>query len=127
VINDGKLIKPVLSQCDSTTVPYVLKERICSPDVLTEAKNLLESTADKVPMRQTSIPGTTVAGKGAIVRSYADKNNHSVFMQCIGHFPAENPKYSCVVVIHANRNDIGKLALPMLKRIMEFVECGYDK
>jgi len=127
IANNGKLIRPILSKCDTTTIPCVLMDKICSADVLTKAKMLLDSTMDKSPMRETSIPGTRVAGKSAVVKVFSGKDKQSVLMLCVGYFPADNPKYSCIVAINNYNQSYINWAPKTLKHIIGIIECGGDK
>ncbi len=113
VANDGKLMKPYLINAvtESGIVirnnePEVLEEKICSESTLKQLQQALlgvcttEGTGTGYKLFKDA--GYHVAGKTgtALVangkRGYADRIYQSSFA---GYFPAEDPKYSCIVVI----------------------------
>jgi cell division protein FtsI (penicillin-binding protein 3) len=127
IANNGKLIKPILNKCDTTTIPFIIKDPICNADVLEKTKTLLYGTIDKSPMRETSIPGISVAGKKATVTVFSEKNNQSYLMLCVGYFPADNPKYSCIVAINSYDKQKINWSPRVLKMVIAIIECGGEK
>ncbi len=109
VANDGKMMKPYLVnsiQKDGIVIkenkPEVLEEKICSEQTLKQLKLCLEGVMIEGTGRSLRSPYYRTAGKTgtALVangsRGYADRIYQSSFA---GYFPANNPKYSCIVVI----------------------------
>lgn len=109
VANNGKMMKPYLvnsMQKDGIIVqqnePHVLEEKICSDQTLRQLKTCLEGVMIEGTGRSLQSPYYRAAGKTgtALVangsRGYADRIYQSSFA---GYFPANNPKYSCIVVI----------------------------
>jgi len=109
VANNGKMMKPYLVnsfQKDGITVkenqPVVLEEKICSEQTLKQLKSCLEGVMLEGTGRSLQSPYYRTAGKTgtALVangsRGYADRIYQSSFA---GYFPANNPKYTCIVVI----------------------------
>lgn len=110
VANNGKMMKPYLvsriekdGQVLRTIQPQVVNEKICSDETLRQLKECLE----EVVISGTGKPvfqGVTykVAGKTGTAKvndgvyKYTDGVYQAAFT---GYFPAENPKYSCIVVI----------------------------
>ena len=105
----------------------VMNTRVCSPETLRKVKSVLanvvkKGTGAKLYSKDFSMAGTT----GTAQMNYAknggmDKHYASSF---VGYFPADNPKYSCIVVVHkpntANNNYYGAdVAGPVFKRIAQ--------
>lgn len=112
VANNGRMMKPYLVssvQESGITVkenePETLIEKICSDGTLQQLKECLRGVCSEKEGTARKIFATAwykVAGKTgtALVangnRGYADHIYQSSFA---GYFPADNPKYSCIVVI----------------------------
>jgi len=112
VANNGRMMKPYLVssvQESGITIkenePQALIEKICSDGTLQQLKECLrgvcsdkEGTARKIFAtawyKVAGKTGTALVANGS--RGYADHIYQSSFA---GYFPAENPKYSCIVVI----------------------------
>jgi len=114
VANDGKMMKPqfvkeVRSGDEVIEVfnPVVLNEEVCSAQTNKILKTLLEGvvergTARNIRARGFKIAGKTGTAKIALGRGYGDKYQASF----CGYFPADNPRYSCIVVIQGPTKQI---------------------
>lgn len=109
VANNGRMMKPYLVNAvmkDGKVVkqygPQVKVDRICSEATLKQLRECLEGVVIEGTARSMLSPHYAIAGKTgtALVangtRGYADHIYQSSFA---GYFPANNPKYSCIVVI----------------------------
>jgi cell division protein FtsI (penicillin-binding protein 3) len=112
VANNGKMMKPYLLQSvrqdgiiTKQTQAVILKEKICSDQTLKQLRECLIGVCkDSGGTAYKTFKGTSyqVAGKTgtALVangsRGYSDHVYQSSFA---GFFPADNPQYTCVVVI----------------------------
>ena len=110
VANDGKMMKPYLvnniqlaGRIIKQNQPAVLVDKICSEETLRQLKECLEGvcvegTAKNVfknaYYKTAGKTGTALVANGN--RGYADHIYQSSF---VGYFPADFPKYSCIVVI----------------------------
>lgn len=140
VANDGKMMKPYLvNSIQKNGVitqqfsPEVLEDRICSPDVVKAARESMEAVVTegtgKVYLKGIPFP---VAGKTGTAH-VADGNvkyGHGVYQASfVGYFPADQPKYSCIVVIrtkpHAAMHYGGQLAGPVFKEIAMKLYTAY--
>ncbi len=103
--------------------PVVINPAVCTPATLQLAKSLLEGVVlnGTGRMLKDSIykvagkTGTALIAEGA--KGYTEKKYNASF---VGYFPADNPKYSCIIVI--NRPEAGKyygaaVAAPVFKEI----------
>jgi cell division protein FtsI (penicillin-binding protein 3) len=110
VANNGKMMKPYLVNAiqyaggiDRQNQPAVLIDKICSDETLAELKICLEGVCIKGTARTTfkncfysvaGKTGTALVANGN--RGYADHIYQSSFA---GYFPADHPRYTCIVVI----------------------------
>ncbi len=112
VANNGKLVKPYLVKSikdQGVTVrefqPITLNDQLVSAQTLQQLKVCLEGVChseygtarrlfQNAAYRAAGKTGTSLVADGN--RGYADKIYQSSFA---GYFPAENPQYSCIVVI----------------------------
>ncbi|MEI6346346.1 MAG: penicillin-binding protein [Bacteroidota bacterium] len=140
VANNGKLMKPQFVKEVKNTGevikkndPIVLIERICSQKTIDKAKCCLEGvvkngTAKKLFNTMYSIAGKTGTAQIASGGSYGnDKNkvrNVDYKASFVGYFPANKPKYSCIVVINKPKQKGfygGEIAAPVFKEIADKV------
>jgi cell division protein FtsI (penicillin-binding protein 3) len=110
VANNGKMMKPYLVNAvqyaggiERQNQPVVLVDKICSDETLGELKTCLEGVCLKGTARNTfkncfypvaGKTGTALVANGN--RGYADHIYQSSFA---GYFPADHPRYTCIVVI----------------------------
>jgi cell division protein FtsI (penicillin-binding protein 3) len=110
VANNGRMMKPYLVNSiqysggvEKQNQPVVLIDKICSDETLAELRTCLEGVClrgtAKGALKNTFYPvagktGTALVANGN--RGYADHIYQSSFA---GYFPADHPKYTCVVVI----------------------------
>lgn len=132
IANDGYPVKPYLVsevQKNGKMVKRITGEksnkRICSESTLQQAKALLEGvvengTASHLYTKDYSIAGKT--GTSQILRN----NRYSREYQAsfAGFFPADDPQYTCVVVINAPKNGVfygGWVAGPVFREVADKV------
>lgn len=109
VANNGKMMRPYLvnaimkdGKVEKQFGPHVKVEKICSDETLAQLRQCLEGVVIEGTAKSMQSPYYGIAGKTgtALVangtRGYADHIYQSSFA---GYFPANNPKYSCIVVI----------------------------
>ncbi len=79
-------------------------EKICSDKTLSEIQTILKNVVDRGTGRSLYSEYFSMAGKtGTAQTEYWMKDwkeNRRYISSFAGYFPAENPKYSCIVVIH---------------------------
>lgn len=107
VANNGKMIQPLLvkriKEADKEIQefqPKVLNKKICSEQTLTKARLLLEGVVEKGTARNIRSDNYKIAGKtGTAMKLRNGKYINEYYTSFVGYFPAEAPKYSCIVVI----------------------------
>jgi cell division protein FtsI (penicillin-binding protein 3) len=129
VANDGELVKPYLvdriqrgEQIVTSKKVEVLKPSICSQNTISILKDLLvgvvkNGTAKNIYSKIYSCAGKTGTAKIASEGSYSSDYRASF----AGYFPADNPKYSCIVVVTKPKKELGFygniVAAPVFKEI----------
>ena len=129
VANNGKMVAPIFvkeirnkSEVLQRFSPIVIADSICSQATIKKAKILLEEvvktgTAKAIKNSQYSIAGKTGTAQIASMNGYDKKTYQASFC---GYFPAENPKYSCIVVVYAPNSGLiygSELACPVFADI----------
>ena len=136
VANNGKMVKPrfvkEVRQKGQLVKSYpveVIADSICSARTIKKAKLLLEGvvqngTATNLKKSEYQIAGKT--GTARIANNNSGYDNGTVKYQAsfVGYFPADNPKYSCMVVVYAPSNDVyyaAQVAGPIFKEMADKV------
>jgi cell division protein FtsI (penicillin-binding protein 3) len=134
VANNGEMVKPQfvseIKEWNKTIKKYdkeVLNPKICSQGTILKLKAILlnvvkKGTASKLYSKDFSMAGKT----GTAAVNYAKDGGSGKYYASsfVGYFPAEHPKYSCIVVVHkpstVNNNYYGAdVAGPVFKRIAQ--------
>lgn len=140
IANNGNMMKPYLVnsiQSDGAIItqyePTVLKESICQPHVVKAAQQCMEAVTTYgtgKPIFQNS--PYKVAGKTGTAHVADGKYgyNDGVYQASfVGYFPADNPQFSCIVVIKTKPNAQlhfgGQLAAPVFKEISDRLYSMY--
>lgn len=107
VANDGKMIRPIIVKAtkvvDHTIDEFeteVLIDKICSDRALSTLKKMLEGVVEKGTAVNIRNDNYKIAGKTGTAQKL--KNNsytRTYYTSFVGYFPADAPKYSCIVVI----------------------------
>ncbi len=109
VANDGRMVRPLFVkeiQRSGRTIKRfkteVLNSSICSRSSIKKAHEILEGVVERGTAVSLSKSVYKIAGKtgtaqiAAVGKGY-DKSNYNASF--VGYFPADDPKYSCIVVI----------------------------
>lgn len=134
IANNGEMVKPQfvseIKEWNKTIKKYdkqVINPKICSDETIKKLKAIMKNvvkrgTGAKLYSKDFSMAGKTgTAQANYAVNGGIEKHYISSF---VGFFPAENPKYSCIVVVHkpntSNNNYYGAdVAGPVFKRIAQ--------
>ena len=135
VANNGKLMKPSFiekvineDQKETTFPPVLVESSICSQETVSSLQSLLEGVVSRGTAKK-SFKGSLykVAGKtGTAKINYAQNGKNKVEYRSsfAGYFPADNPRFSCIVVItNPRENGIygGSTAAPVFRKISDRV------
>ncbi len=134
IANSGKMIKPRFikeirkrNTVVETFSAQILDDKICSDKTLSEIKEILKNIVIRGTGKRVHSPFFTMAGKtGTAQTEYwmPDWNENRRYVSSFaGYFPAENPKYSCIVIIHKPSTKKGyygaDVSGPVFKRIAQ--------
>jgi cell division protein FtsI (penicillin-binding protein 3) len=117
IANEGEMVKPQflkeVKAFDKTIVPFkkeIINPQICSKETLLKVRQLLKEVIEKPygTGHKLYSPNFSMAGKtGTCQKDYSKKDKLSYISSFAGYFPADNPKYSCIVVIHEPDKSVG--------------------
>ncbi len=119
IANDGQLLRPRLikevKEWNKTIYKFekeVIKEAICSKETAKQVRDLLKNVVEKKhgTGHRLYSPNFSMAGKtGTAQKNYVtrDPDKLKYISTFAGYFPADNPKYSCIVVIHEPDKSVG--------------------
>jgi cell division protein FtsI (penicillin-binding protein 3) len=130
VANNAKMIVPIIvkntNRADKILEEYqarVIEEKICSDKTLQKVKVLLEAVVEEGTAQNIKNPDYKIAGKTGTAQKIKNgaytKNYYTSFA---GYFPAEKPKYSCIVVIDSPKGFHlygGDVSAPVFKEIAD--------
>ncbi len=135
IANDGELIKPrflkSVKSFDKNIEVFkkeVLVENICSNKTLNEMRDILKNvvirgTGERMYSQTFSMAGKTGTARTDYANTEEWNKNRKYISSFAGYFPADNPKYSCIVVIHKPSTKVGiygsDVAGPVFKRIAQ--------
>jgi len=132
VANDGVMIKPhFVKEIRKAGLPVttfetqVINPKIASKESIALAKMLLEAVVDHGTGSPLKNPIYKVAGKtgtAQVAQNRGGYNKTNYKGSFVGYFPADNPKYSCIVVI--NNPTVGgyyggAIAAPVVREIAD--------
>ena len=132
VANDGIMVKPRFikelrreNKTEKIFETEVVNPQIASDKTLRKIRKVMENvvvkgTADNIYSPNFSMAGKTGTAKKVVNGIYSTKHYVASFA---GFFPAENPKYSCIVVVHDPKKEKGyygaTVAAPVFKEIAQ--------
>ncbi len=138
VANDGKMVRPrfvtEIRQSGKLVKEYgveVINNSICSKKTIKMAKEMLEGVVESGTARNLKNSRYKIAGKTGTAqianakdgyKGYESKVSHQASF--VGYFPADNPKYTCIVVVNAPTKNViyGNLvAGPIFKEVADKV------
>lgn len=144
VANDGRMVKPrfvkeirrngiVVKKFDTE----ILIEQFVKKETIRKAKIMLEGVVSNGSGKALNITAFKVGGKtgtaqiarigkrsGSGKTAYGDVGDRSYQASFVGYFPADNPLYTCIVVINSPSNGVyygAAVAGPVFKEIAEKV------
>ncbi len=134
VANNGVMVKPQfvseIKEWNKTIKKYnteVINPKVCSNETLLKLQAVLKNVVKKGTGSKLYSKDFSMAGKTGTAQANYAKNGgveKHYISSFVGYFPAEAPKYSCIVVVHepntSNNNYYGAdVAGPVFKRIAQ--------
>ncbi len=134
IANDGVMVKPrFIKEIRAWNKPVktfdteVINDKICSESTLNEIQDILKNIVERGTGERLYSEYFSMAGKTGTARTEYwmedwDQNRRYI-SSFVGYFPAENAKYSCIVVIHKPSIEKGYYGAdvtgPVFKRIAQ--------
>ena len=140
VANNGVMVKPkFIEEVRENGIPFrkfkteVINPSICSKTTLSKAQGMLKGVCANGTGRNLRNKYYTIAGKtGTAVianedQGYTSGGAKKYQASFCGYFPADNPKYSCIVVIVGPKGTYygGSVAGPVFRGIADKVYASY--
>jgi len=133
VANDGIMVKPRFvreiryrGNVYKNFGPEIINSSICSMYTLRRVKKMLEGVVDSGTAVNLKNPDFRIAGKTGTAQipdkktGFVVKSNITYQASFAGYFPADNPRYSCIVVVNSPSRFVyygNILAGPVFKEI----------
>jgi cell division protein FtsI (penicillin-binding protein 3) len=137
IANDGKMVRPKFvsavrqhGNVIQTFSTEVINNSVCSQSTVKKARQLLEGVVERGTAMNLKNANYKIAGKTGTAQiantklGYKSESRVSHQASFVGYFPAENPRYSCIVVVSSPSNNVyyGNLvAGPVFKEIADKV------
>ncbi|MBN4057841.1 transpeptidase family protein [Olleya sp. AH-315-K02] len=132
IANDGEMVKPrfirAVKEFNRTIVPFekeVINPSVCTVETAKKVQQMMKNVVEKKHGTAHNIfsPNFSMAGKTGTCQTEYWIESHRYISSFVGYFPAENPKYSCIVVIHKpdyKKGYYGNIvAAPVFKKIAQ--------
>ncbi|MEO9891569.1 penicillin-binding protein [Aurantibacter sp.] len=135
IANDGEMVKPRLikevKEWNTTIQKFekeVIDPSICSKETVKKVQALMANVVSEKfgTGHRLYSPNFSMAGKtGTAQKNYgsSDPSKFGYISSFSGYFPADNPKYSCIVVIHEPDKSVGyygaDVAGPVFKSVAQ--------
>ena len=131
IANDGEMVKPrfISKISNFGNLPtkvfskHTLNPSVCSKETLNKVQQMLFNVVDKKWGTAFNIKDELLSMAGKTGTCQVDYTSEEVqyISSFVGYYPVENPKYSCIVVIHRPNKSIGyygsTVAAPVFKTI----------
>lgn len=135
IANDGEMVKPSFVKSVSqhgnvikSFEPEVINPSVCSSSTIKKLKKMLAGVVDSGTAKNLRDSVLRIAGKTGTAQIAKGKKGYRVDLSYqasfVGYFPAENPKYSCIVVVNSPSNSVyygNVVAGPVFKEIADKV------
>ena len=130
VANNGKMVKPMIvqsiSRANKTTEEFkteVLRKKIASDKTIREMQSLLEGVVENGTATNIQNADYKIAGKtGTAQKLVNGRYTQKYYASFAGYFPADNPKYSAIIVIDSPKGFNaygGDVSAPVFKEIAD--------
>lgn len=131
VANDGKMMRPMFvkeirkrGKTIKTFEPEVINPAICSQATVAKARKMMEGVVTNGTAQSLQAADYLIAGKTGTAQMGMVNGKMTYQASFVGYFPADNPKYVCIVVVSAPSGDSyygGAVAGPVFKDVADKV------
>ena len=131
VANQGTMVKPMfvkeIREVNKVTKhfePTILQKSIAPPEVIKDAQKMLEGVVQNGTGQKLKTSPYAVAGKTGTAQIYSKGTfrSRNYIASFVGYFPADKPKYSCIVLVYKPNKGIyyaSQVAVPVFKDIAD--------
>ena len=130
IANNGEMVKPKfikkIKEWDVTVESFdteIINPRIASQNTIDAVKKMMENTVKRGTARNIYSSDFSMAGKTGTCKTEYWKEANRYISSFAGYFPADKPQYSCIVVVHKPKKEIGYygniVAAPVFKQIAQ--------
>ena len=131
VANGGRMVRPLIvkrisraGKVEQEYLPQVIRESICTAQTIEKVRNLLEKVVQEGTASNIKNSDYRIAGKTGTAQKVKAGGGYekAYYTSFAGYFPADDPKYSCIVVIDKPKgyNQYGSdVAAPVFKEIAD--------
>ncbi|MDY0780740.1 penicillin-binding protein [Tenacibaculum sp. IB213877] len=143
VANNGELVKPRFvkelragGKVEKSFGKVVVKEKIASQQTIDKMRKVMENVVKRGTAKDIYSPNFSMAGKTGTAKKYIPRykndkgeyeggyySSQQYVASFAGFFPVDEPKYSCIVVIHNPKKEKGyygsTVAAPVFKEIAQ--------
>ena len=128
VANNGEMVKPrfikEIRTQDRTIEKFekeVINPKICSQETIDKVKEMMKNVVKRGTATNIYNKNYELAGKTGTCQTEYWTGQTKYISSFAGYFPADNPQYSCIVIIHKPKKEIGyygaDVAGPVFKQI----------
>lgn len=133
IANNGEMVRPLfvqeIKERDRSIKKFgkeVINPKVCSQETIDQVKAIMQNVVKKGTGSKLYSPNFSMAGKtGTAQVNYGGGKGEGMYYSSsfAGYFPADNPQYSCIVIIH--KPHVGKgyygadVSGPVFKRIAQ--------
>jgi len=131
IANDGKMMRPMFvkevrkrGKTIKTFEPEVINPAICSQATVAKARTMMEGVVVNGTAKSLKAADYLIAGKTGTAQMGMVNGKMTYQASFVGYFPADNPKYACIVVVSAPSGDSyygGAVAGPVFKDVADKV------
>ena len=139
VANDGIMVKPTFIESSNklgslnidTFKSQIINPNICSKETLSIVQKMLYDVVHHKNGTAKNIKSNNIkiAGKTGTAQVGYGTDNVDYISSFVGYFPADKPKYSCIIVINKPNKNKGyygsEVAAPVFKRIAEKISSRF--
>ncbi|TGE29506.1 penicillin-binding protein [Hymenobacter metallicola] len=130
IANDGVKVQPMIvkeiKQADKVLERFetkVLIPKICSEETLSKLRQMLEGVVQNGTARAIQTPDYAIAGKTGTAWKFKNGQYTKQYSTSFcGYFPADNPKYSCIVVVDSPKGanwSGAQVAAPIFREVAD--------
>jgi cell division protein FtsI (penicillin-binding protein 3) len=130
IANDGNMVQPrivkAVRRADKTVAEYepvTIKKKICTDATLAKLQILLEGVVSNGTANNINNADYKIAGKTGTAVTLKNGRYQKAYMTSFaGYFPADNPEYSCIVIIENPKGVYqygSSVAAPVFKEIAD--------